>query len=400
VPAFEIHTRDPASFARTGTLRLNHGEVRTPAFVPLATKAVVRTLEVREARDLGFDMVLGNTFHLFLQPGPELIARFGGVHRFMGWKHPVITDSGGFQVFSMGHGTVADEIKGRAPQSGGEPRAGAIHAIDEEGVRFKSYIDGATRFMGPETSMEVQAALGSDIALVFDECTPFNVPREYTARSTERTHRWLDRCLSWHERHGPGGQAVYSIVQGGVHEDLRRWSAQEVASRDTFGIAIGGSLGRDKPQMYEVVGWTVEELPDERPRHLLGIGDVDDLLRGVELGIDTFDCAMPTRIGRHGMAVVPDPEHRWRVDLAKGRFRDADEPILEGCPCPACAHGYSRAYLNYLLRVGESTAGRLLTLHNLAYLQRLMAALRAAVDAGRLAEATAAARAGAAPWEL
>ncbi|MGH2968648.1 MAG: tRNA guanosine(34) transglycosylase Tgt, partial [Solirubrobacteraceae bacterium] len=387
---FEIRTRAPASRARTGTLRLARGEVRTPAFVPLATKAVVKTLEVREAGALGYDMVLGNTFHLFLTPGHELIRELGGLHRFMRWERPVITDSGGFQVFSMGHGTVADEIKGRtalprasrsspdSPRSGGE-RAGAILSIEERGVEFRSYLDGSRRFMGPETSMEVQAALGSDIALVFDECTPFHASRDYTARSTERTHRWLDRCLAWHEQHGPAGQVVYGIVQGGVEEDLRRWSAQEVAARPVGGIAIGGTLGEHKDQMFGVVEWTVQELGEERPRHLLGIGEVDDLVRGVELGIDTFDCAMPTRIGRHGMAVVPDPEHRWRVDLAKSRWRTADEPLLEGCPCPACEHGYSRAYLHYLLKAREQTAQRLLTVHNLAYLARLMAGLRAAI---------------------
>jgi queuine tRNA-ribosyltransferase len=396
---FRVRTSDPGSYARTGTLRLAHGEVRTPAFVPLATKAVVKTLEVREAAGLGFDMVLGNTFHLFLTPGHELVERLGGLHRFMRWERPVITDSGGFQVFSMGHGTVADEIKGRAPQSTGE-RAGAILAIAEEGVTFRSYLDGATKFMGPETSMAVQAALGSDIALVFDECTPFHADRDYTARSTERTHRWLDRCLAWHAQHGPEGQVVYGIVQGGVEEDLRRASAQAVAARGTDGIAIGGSLGEDKAQMFEVVEWTVEELPAGRPRHLLGIGEVDDLVRGVELGIDTFDCAMPTRIGRHGMAIVPEPERRWRVDLTKARWREADEPLLDGCPCPACAHGYTRAYLHYLLKAHEQTAMRLLTVHNLAYLARLMDGLRDAVDAGRLAEAAAATRGGAAPWDL
>jgi queuine tRNA-ribosyltransferase len=398
-PVFTIRTRAPGGYARTGTLKLAHGEVRTPAFVPLATKAVVKTLEVREAGALGFDMVLGNTFHLFLTPGHELIAKLGGLHAFQRWDHPIITDSGGFQVFSMGHGTVADEIKGRAAQFAGE-RAGAIVAIEEEGVRFKSYLDGATKFMGPETSMEVQAALGSDIALVFDECTPFHADRDYTARSTERTHRWLDRCLTWHDEHGPEGQAVYGIVQGGVFEDLRRASAQEVAARPTAGIAIGGTLGEDKAQMFEVVEWTIEELPSEKPRHLLGIGEVDDLVRGVELGIDTFDCAMPTRIGRHGMAIVPDPEHRWRVDLAKARWKESSEPLLDGCPCPACAHGYTRAYLHYLFKAKEQTAMRLLTIHNLAYLQRLMAELRDAIDAGRLPEAAAAVRAGAAPWEL
>jgi queuine tRNA-ribosyltransferase len=401
VTAFEIRTRDPGSRARTGILHLAHGEVRTPAFVPLATKAVVKTLEVREAADLGFDMVLGNTFHLFLTPGHELIRDFGGIHDFMRWEKPVITDSGGFQVFSMGHGTVADEIKGRAAQAAaaGE-RSGAILKIEEEGVTFRSYLDGSTKFMGPETSMEVQAALNSDIALVFDECTPYHGGRDYTARSTERTHRWLDRCLAWHEQHGPPDQVVYGIVQGGVEEDLRRASAQEVAARPVGGIAIGGTLGQDKEQMFEVVGWTVEELDEERPRHLLGIGEVDDLVRGVELGMDTFDCAMPTRIGRHGMALVPDPDRRWRVDLAKGRYRGADEPLLEGCPCPACAHGYSRAYVHYLLKAQEQTAQRLLTIHNLAYLQSLMAALRDAIAAGRLAEAAAAVRAGAAPWQL
>ena len=251
----------------------------------------------------------------------------------MRWDGPIITDSGGFQVFSMGHGTVADEIKGRAAAAatGGE-RSGATLEITERGVTFRSYLDGTKRFMGPETSMEVQAKLGSDIALVFDECTPFNVSRDYTARSTERTHRWLERCLAWHERHGPPQQIVYGIVQGGVHEDLRRESAQHVAAAPAGGVAIGGSLGDHKEQMYEVVDWTTGELPEHKPRHLLGIGEIDDLVRGVELGIDTFDCAMPTRLGRHGMALVPDPAGRWRIDLAKARYRHVDEPLLDGCP--------------------------------------------------------------------
>ncbi|HVL96108.1 MAG TPA: tRNA guanosine(34) transglycosylase Tgt, partial [Solirubrobacteraceae bacterium] len=386
--------RDQASRARSGVLTLAHGRVRTPAFVPLATKAVVKALEVHDVEALGYDMVLGNTFHLFLTPGHARIAEFGGLHEFMRWKRPIITDSGGFQVFSMGHGAVADEIKGRTAHG---DRDGKTLGISEDGVTFRSYLDGSERFMAPETSMEVQAALGSDIALVFDECTPFNVSREYTARSTERTHRWLDRCLEWHERHGPHWQLVYGIVQGGVHEDLRRESAQAVAARATGGIAIGGSLGEDKPQMYEVVAWAVDELPEDKPRHLLGIGDVDDLIRGVELGIDTFDCAMPTRLGRHGMAVVPDPEGRWRVDLAKARWAQSDEPIMDGCPCPACRAGYTRGYLHYLIKARETTVQRVLTLHNLAYLQRLMADLRAAVDAGRLAERAAELRAGAPP---
>ena len=394
---FRLQTRDDASLARTGVLRLAHGAVRTPAFVPLATKGAVKGLDAADVAGLGYEMVLGNTFHLLLSPGPELVAEQGGLHRFMRWDRAIVTDSGGFQVFSMGHGNVADEIKGR-----GRPgeREGAILAIEEEGVRFRSYIDGSERFMGPETSMEVQAALHSDIALVFDECTPFHVTRDYTAASTERTHRWLTRCLEWHEAHGPADQLVYGIVQGGVYEDLRRESAAAVAASSCGGIAIGGSLGQDKEQMNEVVGWTTAELErvaPERPRHLLGVGDIDDLIAGVERGIDTFDCAMPTRLGRHGVALVPDPARRWRTDLTKSRYRHDSAPILEGCPCPACAAGFSRAYLHYLLHAHELTALRLVTLHNLSFIARLMEDLRAAVDGGRLAEAAAAFRGGAAP---
>jgi queuine tRNA-ribosyltransferase len=394
VPApFTIEARDTRSRARAGLVHTPHGDVRTPAFVPLATKATVKGLEPREVAALGYDMVLGNTFHLFLDPGQERIARLGGLHEFMRWDGPIVTDSGGFQVFSMGHGGVADEVKGR---NTGE-RHSAILSITEEGVRFRSYLDGSERFMAPETSMEVQAALGSDLALVFDECTPFHVTRDYTARSTERTHRWLRRCLDWHAEHGPEGQLVYGIVQGGVFEDLRTESAETVAASGCDGIAIGGSLGGGKEQIYEVTGWTTAILPEDRPRHLLGIGEVDDLIRGVELGIDHFDCAMPTRIGRHGMALTPDPANRWRINLLGARWADSPEPIMEGCPCPACSAGFSRGYLRYLLKGRELTGLRLVTLHNLAFLARLMADLREAILAGTLAEVAAALRAGAAP---
>ncbi len=390
---FSLRTRDPASQARTGTLHLAHGDVQTPAFVPLATKGTVKTLEPRDVAALGSEIVLGNTFHLVLAPGPELIDSYGGLHSFMRWSRPIITDSGGFQVFSMGHGSVAEEIKGRNRGGpSGVPRTGSILSIEEAGVRFRSYIDGTERFLGPEQSMSVQAALHSDIALVFDECTPFHVSRDYTARSTERTHRWLQRCLHWHAEHGPRDQAVYGIVQGGVEADLRRESAQVVAASDCQGIAIGGSLGQDKPQMHEVVAWTTAELDahaPERPRHLLGIGDIDDLIKGVALGIDTFDCALPTRLGRHGVALVPDRGSRWRLDLHKGRWRGVQEPIQAGCGCPACGPGFTRGYLHYLLRAGELTGLRLVTLHNLTFIAELMAALRTAIDAGRLPEVAA-----------
>ncbi len=401
---FTIAARSPGSRARRGTLHLAHGDVQTPAFVPLATRGAVKTLEPRDVAALGFEMVLGNTFHLFLAPGHELVAEMGGLHEFMRWDGPIITDSGGFQVFSMGYGSVADEIKGRRGQpsggAGGSASNGTILAIEEAGVRFRSYLDGGERFMGPETSMTVQAALGSDIALVLDECTPFHVSREYTARSMERTHRWLARCLDWHERNGPAGQVVYGIIQGGVEHDLRMDSTGAIADSRCDGIAIGGSLGDHKAQMHEVVDWTTAELdrvaPD-RPRHLLGIGEIDDLVAGVRQGIDTFDCAMPTRLGRHGVALIPDPERRWRVDLVKGRWQRSREPIMEGCPCPACSAGFSRGYLHYLLRAHELTGLRLVTLHNLSFMARVMADLRDGIADGRLDEVTDALLAGAAP---
>ncbi len=390
--ALTIEARDDATGARAGRLHTAHGDVRTPAFVPLATKATVKGLLPQEVKGLGYDMVLGNTFHLMLNPGAELIERFGGLHSFMDWDGPIVTDSGGFQVFSMGHGTIADEIKARPSrkhQGEGSGREGAILSIEEQGVRFRSYVDGAERFMAPEDSMAVQASLHSDIALVFDECTPFHVDRDYTERSTERTHRWLTRCLDWHAEHGPSDQLVYGIVQGGVYEDMRRASARTVATSGCDGVAIGGSLGAEKAQMYEVVDYALAELGGEHehlPRHLLGIGEVDDLIRGVELGIDTFDCAMPTRLGRHGTALIPDPDARWRVDLTKSEWRTSEQPLMEDCVCHACKRGLSRAYLSYLVRSSELTGMRLLTEHNLAFLARLMADLRQGILDGRLVE--------------
>jgi len=390
--AFAIAHRDGA--ARAGVLCTAHGEVRTPAFLPLASHATVRSLAAAEVAELGYDMVLGNTFHLFIQPGPEQIAALGGLHEFMAWRHPIVTDSGGFQVFSMGHGSVAEEVKRRGARRDFEP---SVLDISEEGVRFRSYLDSSERFMGPETSMEVQAALGSDVALAFDECTPFHAGRDYTARSTERTHRWLDRCVDWRRRHAPPHQLFLGIVQGGVHEDLRVASAERVAAAEVDGVAIGGSLGEDKAQMHEVVGWALGALPEALPRHLLGIGDVDDVVRAVGAGVDWFDCATPTRLARHGTALVPDPDARWRLDVTRPGARASREPLAEGCPCLACRE-HSRAYLHYLARAKELTAVRLLTLHNLTFMEHLLRGLRAAIGAGRYAEHAHALLGGRAPY--
>src|SRR3954452_14513290 len=389
---FEIAARDGA--ARTGVLHTAQGQVQTPAFIPLATKGTVRGLEAREVAELGYEMVLGNTYHLFVSPGPERIAKAGGQHGFMGWEGALITDSGGFQVFSLAHGGVANEVKGSGRQGGAQ---GSVVSIEEEGVHFRSYRDGTELFISPEVSMRVQAALGSDIALVFDECTPYHADRDYTARSTERTHRWLGRCLEWHGNEGPARQAVFGIVQGGVHEDLRRESAQAVSEAGVDGLAIGGTLGRDKEEMAAVLALTAPLLPWEAPKHLLGIGEVDDLLGGIALGLDGFDCAVPTRLARHGVALAPSPQTRWRLDMRKGKWVGNREPLVEGCPCPACRR-HDRDYISYLSRAEELTAVRLIVLHNLTYMHELTTHARAAIAAGRFDAYRAAVLAGGAPW--
>src|SRR4051794_21270155 len=390
---FEISARDGT--ARAGILHTAHGPIQTPAFIPLATKGTVRGLESAEVAGLGYELILGNTYHLFVSPGPGRIAAAGGLHSFMGWERAMITDSGGFQVFSLAHGGVADEVKGSG-RPGGEH--GSVISIGEEGVRFRSYRDGTELFISPEVSMQVQAALGSDIALVFDECTPYHADRDYTARSTERTHRWLGRCLEWHAQQGPARQAVFGIVQGGTYEDLRRESAQAVSEAAVDGLAIGGTLGRDKQEMAAVLAMTAPLLPAEAPKHLLGIGEVDALLGGIALGLDVFDCVVPPRLARHGVALAPDPETRWRLDLRKGRWVGDRAPIVDGCPCPACQR-HDRDYLSYLSRAQELTAVRLIVLHNLTYMRELTRGARAAIEAGAFGAYRADVLAGATPWE-
>ena len=389
--SFEIEARDGS--ARAGVIHTAHGPIETPAFIPLATKGSVRALESAEVGELGYQLILGNTYHLFVSPGPERIAAAGGLHGFMNWTQAIITDSGGFQVFSLAHGGVADEVKGSG-RSGGH---GSEVEISEEGARFRSPRDGAELFISPEVSMSVQAQLGSDIALVFDECTPFHADRDYTARSTERTHRWLERCLAWHGEHGPERQAVFGIVQGGTHEDLRRESAQAISAAGVDGIAIGGTLGRDKEEMASVLAMTAPLLPVEAPKHLLGIGEVDDLLGGIALGLDVFDCAVPTRLARHGVALAPSPETRWRLNMRKGGWAGNREPLVEGCPCPAC-RCHDRDYISYLSRAEELTAVRLIVLHNLTYMRELTTGARQAIKNGTFASYRAAVLAGSPPW--
>jgi queuine tRNA-ribosyltransferase len=390
---FDIHARDPHTRARAGVITTPHGTIETPVFMPVGTRGTVKSLTPDEVRDAGADIILGNTYHLYLQPGHELIARMGGLHQFMGWGGPILTDSGGFQVFSLVYGGIADEVKGRRPSQQAQIKPGMVK-VTEEGVVFRSYIDGSKHLFTPERSIEIQKGIGADIILCFDELPPFRAGYDYTARSLERTHRWEARCIEFH-RQTLGGralpfvapnpeQALFGIVHGGVFADLRRASAEYIGGLGFDGLCIGGSLGKDKQQIAEVVDMTVPHMPDALPRHLLGIGDVDDLIEGVARGIDMFDCVSPTRLGRHGAALIRDAGRKWRLNVLNATLREDQGPLDAGCHCYTCQR-YSRAYIHHLFRAQELLGIRLVSLHNVAFLIDLMHQIRASLRDGTFA---------------
>lgn len=369
---FEIQHQSTQSRARLGRLQTPHGTLETPAFIFCATKATLKGLTIDQVRQTGTSIILSNTYHLMVQPGADLVAQMGGLHRFMGWDGPMLTDSGGFQIFSLGHGSVADEIKGRG--RGGRPSS--VRHLTEEGVVFKSYLNGDLLTLTPETSIEIQQKLGADLIVVLDECTPFHVDTSYTADSTRRSHRWADRCLAFFQRTSRETQALYGIVQGGVYSHLREESACFVAERPFFGQAIGGSLGSSKVQMHDVVAMTMPFLLHSRPTHLLGIGGVSDILHGVKAGIDTFDCVHPTRLARHGGALVREAEGgREHLNLFNARFREDGGPIDEACSCATCKT-YSRAYLHHLFKAREMLAPIAVTVHNVTFMNCLLEEIR------------------------
>jgi queuine tRNA-ribosyltransferase len=378
--AFDIVARDPHSRARAGVLYTPHGPVETPVFMPVGTRGTVKSLDPDELRDHGAQIILGNTYHLYLQPGHELISRMGGLHRFMGWDGPILTDSGGFQVFSLVYGGIADEVKGRRPTQQIQP---GMVKVTDDAVVFRSYIDGSEHVFTPERSIAVQKGIGADIMLCFDELPPYHAGYDYTARSLERTHRWEERCLAYHQQH-PTGQALFGIVHGGVWPDLRRTSAEYLGGLGFDGLCIGGSLGANKDQIREVVDMTVPHMPDHFPRHLLGIGDIDDLIEGVARGIDMFDCVSPTRLGRHGAALVRDPARRWKLNVHNATLREDPGPLDPACRCSTCAR-FSRAYIHHLFRAEELLGIRLVSLHNVAFLLDLMRQVRHSILAGTFA---------------
>lgn len=386
--SFDILHRSQKSRARLGRLKTPHGVVETPAFIFCATKAAIKGVTSQQMKAENTQIILSNTYHLMLQPGSEIIEKMGGLHQFMGWDGPMLTDSGGYQIFSLGHGSVSQEIKGKRNGT----RQKTLSKVTEEGALFRSYIDGSKHLLTPERAIEIQRQLGPDLVVVLDECTPFNVDKNYTARSMQLSHRWALRSLNAFRKGNTGRQALYGIIQGGVYEDLRHEGADFVNDQPFFGHAIGGSLGASKDQMYDIVNFTMRLLTPDRPIHLLGIGGVRDIFNGVANGIDTFDCVHPTRLARHGGALVK--AQNWEGDLPAGKehinllnqcFREDPRPIDADCACHTCQN-YARAYLHHLLKAKELLAMQLLTLHNVHYMNALLSAIRTAIETDTLEE--------------
>lgn len=380
---FQIEKTSTKNRARLGKLVTPHGTINTPAFIFCATKAAIKGVSPIDMKQAGTQFILSNTYHLMIQPGASVIEELGGLHQFMGWDGPMLTDSGGFQIFSLGHGSVADEIKGKKRNLSHQ----LLLKITEEGALFRSYLDGSKQLLTPERSIQIQRSLGADFILVLDECTPYHVDKEYTRRSMEMSHRWALRSLSEFEKKEDGRQALYGIIQGGIYTDLRQESTDFVNQHPFFGIAIGGSLGASKSQMKEVVRQTKALCDPKRPTHLLGIGGISDIFEGVAEGIDTFDCVHPTRLARHGGALVRpsssenlfgESRPNQHLNLNNSRFRLDENPIEKDCPCSTCER-YSRGYLHHLLKAKELLAYQLITIHNVCFMNRLMSAIRLAI---------------------
>ena len=351
---FTQTAKDPGCGARTGTIKTAHGDVRTPAFMPVGTQGTVKALTPEQVRGIGADIILGNTYHLYLRPGHRLIATHGGLHRFMNWPHPILTDSGGFQIYSLG----------------------ALRRIAEEGATFQSHIDGSRHFLAPETAVEIQEALGSDIMMCLDECIAYPAGRDAVEQALARTSRWALRCKT-SRKEGP--RALFGIVQGGVYPDLRRRGAEEMQAIGFDGYAIGGlSVGEPKELMLENLATTAPLLPAEQPRYLMGVGTPGDLVEGVFHGIDMFDCVMPTRSARNGLLFT----NGEKVVIKNARYREDGSPLDSECDCYTCQN-YSRAYLRHLYVSGEILAMVLNTIHNLRYYLRLMERIREAIREGR-----------------
>lgn len=355
---FEITARDPRSHARCGVLRLPHGEVETPVFMPVGTQGTVKAMTQEELERLDFRIILCNTYHLYLRPGHERVAQAGGLHRFIAWEGNILTDSGGFQVFSLQ----------------------GLRRVYEDGVKFQSHLDGSYHYFTPERAIEIQHALGADIIMAFDECPPYPCTWEQAGQAVERTHRWALRCLQAHDT----AQALFGIVQGSVYEDLREQSARFISEQDFAGVAIGGvSVGEEKSEIHRIVAFTTPLLPESKPRYLMGVGEPDDILQAVASGVDMFDCVLPTRLARNAVMMT----RRGRVNLRNARFADDFGPVDLDCDCLVCQR-YCAAYIRHLFNAREILAARLATYHNLYFYQKLMQDVRRAIREGNLEQFT------------
>jgi len=379
---FQVKEQDDK--ARAGILTVKNGTVKTPALMPVATKATVKTLSSDDLQEMGVQLCICNTYHLMLQPTANVIEKIGGLHRFMNWEKPIVTDSGGFQAFSLGFGKEHAVGKLYFPGEAyaqGKPQGKSIAKIDDKGISFRSIYDNSRQYLTPEKSIRIQEQLGADIILVLDECTSPLSDKLYTANSMERTHRWAQQCLDAHTT----DQALFGIVQGGHWQDLREQSAHYIGSLPFDGFAIGGSLGKSKQDMYHVLDWVIPHLPDVKPRHLLGIGVVEDIFASVERGIDLFDCVSPTRIARSGFAHLRPPigtkKNKFRYKLKSSRYITDTKPIDPNCSCKVCTQ-YSRAYVYHLLKTEELLGYTLISYHNLFFMLELMREIRQAIQEG------------------
>lgn len=350
---YELVAEDRKTGARAGLLHTPHGVFKTPMFMPVGTQATVKTVTPEELEEMGAQIILSNTYHLFLRPGTELIHEAGELHRFMNWNKGILTDSGGFQVFSLG----------------------AMRKITEEGVYFRSFLDGSKQFLSPEISIRAQEDLGSDIAMAFDECIPYPADYEYARKSTERTTRWAKRCIKAHQRTDRG---IFGIIQGGMYKDLRKQSAMEISSLPFDGMAVGGlSVGEPHDLMYDILEETIQWMPKGKARYLMGVGTPDCLVEGVARGVDMFDCVFPTRVARNGMAMI----HTGRMNMKNKQYERDFRPIEESCGCYTCRN-YTRAYIRHLYKSEELLAFRLVTIHNLYFLLQFMRDMREAIVQG------------------
>ncbi len=372
---FKITATDDKSMARCGEIVTPHGIVETPNYIVCGTKAAVKAASPRQVKEVGTQIILANTYHMMIQPGADLVEQMGGLHKFTGWDGPMLTDSGGYQIFAMQHGSVAKDTGGQSLST----KEKSLLKITEEGAYFRSYKGGQKLLLSPEISIQVQRKLGADLIVQLDECTAYKDSKSYTAEGVERSMRWGDRSLQEFAKHHDNTQAMYGVIQGAHFKDLREISIQYLKDRPFFGTAIGGSMGKGKDDLFKITRWCTEIAPEGRPIHLLGYAHILDIFEGVKLGVDTFDCVHPTRLARHGHALVKGHSAE-RININNAKYKNDDRPIMADLKCYTSE--FSRAYIHHLFKAGELLGMQLLTQHNIAAMQTLLSDVRRCIKEG------------------